>query len=413
MPGLVWPDGQGLVEDGDQFEGFCIDLCGLSCPGVIEEKVSKVLEHVCKEVLEEKQLTTPVGGGVISKLTNTELGDKFGEEDMCKGVIEETHAATVVGEEITSLTDIKLYDYFAAGYDSESEKMREIDVILTHVTGEISSIMDNKPSDFRDVSGHDKESGVEEKEEYIEELSGYGVGEGAGETTPVSDTMLGNFTNSVKSPFYRSTGWLTFRGHGLFGGGGFKEGGEGYKEGEKYGAGKPKDEENDGEGRSKQEVKDVGKLTKQLSVTHKRKLTIKEVEESPTKRRRLVVEYKQRTPKKSPLKTPTTRKTPRLKCRNIFCRIGFSSQKAKLFHERFQCSFNEPKSVSPAFSPALKDDCVCRFCDMVFSASRSRHRHEKKLHQKCQSRTSSFIGSKHSDVSVRDESPASSSSGML
>ena len=53
---LYWSDGQGLlVEDGDQCEGFCIDLCkpGLSCPGVKEGKGSKVLEHMCKEMLED------------------------------------------------------------------------------------------------------------------------------------------------------------------------------------------------------------------------------------------------------------------------------------------------------------------------------------------------------------------------
>ena len=94
------------MEDGDQCEGFCIDLCkpGLSCPGVMEGKGSKVLEHMCmemledlckevledlcKDVLEEKQSTPTVGGEEISNVMDTEFGDNFGEEDqdMCQGV---------------------------------------------------------------------------------------------------------------------------------------------------------------------------------------------------------------------------------------------------------------------------------------------------------------------------------------
>ena len=42
---------------------------------------------------------------------------------MCKKVLEETQAGTVVGEEITSLMDIKLDEYLSSVYDRESDKL--------------------------------------------------------------------------------------------------------------------------------------------------------------------------------------------------------------------------------------------------------------------------------------------------
>jgi hypothetical protein len=106
-------------------------------------------------------------------------------------------------------------------------------------------------------------------------------------------------------------------------------------------------------------------------------------EDSPPKRRNLISEYKQRTPKKSPYKTPTKRKTPRLRCLNVCCRVGFSTKRAKLHHERFLCQFNK-LSADEAFNSSSNtsgdNEKNCRFCDQVFTHARSRVRHEKNQH---------------------------------
>ena len=49
-------------------------------------------------------------------------------------------------------------------------------MILNPVTGEISIIMDTKSSDLLNVSGHVWESNVKEREKYVEELYGNGIG---------------------------------------------------------------------------------------------------------------------------------------------------------------------------------------------------------------------------------------------
>ena len=113
------------------------------------------------------------------------------------------------------------------------------------------------------------------------------------------------------------------------------------------------------------------------------------------------------TPRKvtTPVKasTPMKRKTPRLKCR---VGVGFASQKAKARHERFQCKFNTTDSPVP--SPDFTDNTVCRICDVVFTERRSRGRHEREIHNSSMSGTS-LLGSRNSDTSERDVSPASSS----
>ena len=107
-------------------------------------------------------------------------------------------------------------------------------------------------------------------------------------------------------------------------------------------------------------------------------------EESIPKRRKILSDYKQRTPRKSPLKTPTKRKTPRLRCENVLCRVGFSTKKAKLQHERFSCPFlKSPLEAlsSSTTTSAGGDDKQCRFCDKVFTEVKSRKRHERDQHQ--------------------------------
>ena len=142
------------------------------------------------------------------------------------------------------------------------------------------------------------------------------------------------------------------------------------------------------------------------SVTRRRQVPRKV--ETPTKKSKLLREYKQVTPNKSPMKTPTKRKTPRLRCKNIFCRVGFATQRAKLSHERFQCCNKEPLK----FSPGQKDLKECRFCSLTFTESRNRIRHEGNVHH---AGSGSNISSQASSASgrdlLRDESPVSSSSG--
>ena len=110
-------------------------------------------------------------------------------------------------------------------------------------------------------------------------------------------------------------------------------------------------------------------------------------EESPPKRNKLLNEYKQRTPRKSPHKTPTKKKTPRLKCHNVLCRVGFTSSKSKLRHERFLCPYRKtsPSPILPLSSSShatsTENEKTCRFCDKTFSNIRNRVRHEKNKHQ--------------------------------
>jgi hypothetical protein len=85
----------------------------------------------------------------------------------------------------------------------------------------------------------------------------------------------------------RASGWPRYPGQGLHGGGNKME------------------EEN-------------GDMTKSSSVSRKRQVPGKV--ETPSKKSKLLREYKQdKTSKKSPMKTPTKRKTPRLRCKNVFC----------------------------------------------------------------------------------------------
>ena len=110
----------------------------------------------------------------------------------------------------------------------------------------------------------------------------------------------------------------------------------------------------------------------------------KNPDEVSPKRRKLLNEYKQRTPKKSPLKTPTKRQTPRLRCKNPLCRVGFSTARAKHQHERFMCPFlkSSPMEVlSGSSNKSAEFERNCRFCELVFSHARSRVRHEQNKHQ--------------------------------
>lgn len=120
-------------------------------------------------------------------------------------------------------------------------------------------------------------------------------------------------------------------------------------------------------------------LKRQVSQSKKQHL-----EESPPKRRKILSDYKQRTPKKSPHKTPTKRKTPRLRCKNVCCRVGFSTNRAKLHHERFLCSFSmfsAKEVLSSSSNTSGETEKNCRFCNQLFSQSRNRIRHEQNKHQ--------------------------------
>ena len=219
--------------------------------------------------------------------------------------------------------------------------------------------------------------------------------------TKVNDDV---FFNSASEYCPRRSSWPFLKGQGLRGGG------SSYEEDRSKLTGKGSREENSG---------NLGKKAQ--------KRLVLDFEQSPNKRRRIVSEYKQRTPRKSPptnatptkrkvatpvkmkTSTPMKRKTPRLKCMNLSCRVGFSSHKAKTFHERFQCQFSTPTTCCPTSSLPLEDECVCRICGKDFTTSRSRARHEKDIHSTCTSGTSSLLGSRQSDISDRDDSPASSS----
>ena len=183
--------------------------------------------------------------------------------------------------------------------------------------------------------------------------------------------------DQLQSNMRRPSGWNWYPGQGLRGGG------------------IPVEEEK-------------GNMTKSGSVSRKRQVPVKA--ETPSKKSKILREYKQVTPKKSPTKTPTKRKTPRLRCKNVLCRVGFATQRAKLFHERFQCCTKEPVK----FSPGQEDLKECRFCSQVFTESRSRIRHERNVHH---AGSGSNISSQASSVSgrdlLRDESPVSTSSGKL
>ena len=159
----------------------------------------------------------------------------------------------------------------------------------------------------------------------------------------------------------------------------------------------------------------VGIVTKQNSVSKKQHLASTDLLKSPAKRRKLISDYKQITPRKSPLKTPTKRKVRRLRCSNVSCNVGFGSQQAKDLHERFYCSFTNTKSaelstVSPSIS--LKDEKVCRVCGMKFSASRHRARHELNIH-KIHAGAPSSVGSWASSPGFRAVSPVSTSGSSL
>ena len=110
-------------------------------------------------------------------------------------------------------------------------------------------------------------------------------------------------------------------------------------------------------------------------------------EDSPPKRSKLLNEYKQRTPRKSPHKTPTKKKTPRLKCQNVLCRVGFTSSKSKLRHERFLCPYRKTspspllRLSSSSHATSTENEKTCRFCDKTFSNLSSRVRHERNKHQ--------------------------------
>ena len=109
----------------------------------------------------------------------------------------------------------------------------------------------------------------------------------------------------------------------------------------------------------------------------------KNPDELSPKRRKLLSDYKQRTPKKSPHKTPTKRKTPRLRCINQSCRVGFSTARAKIQHERFLCPLIKSSrlEVLSNSSNSAEVEKNCRFCDMVFSQAASRVRHEQNKHR--------------------------------
>ena len=154
------------------------------------------------------------------------------------------------------------------------------------------------------------------------------------------------------------------------------------------------------------------KLTQNNSVSKKRAFVPNDPFLSPIKRRKLVSEYKQRTPRKSPLKTPIKRKIRRLKCVNASCNVGFSTQRAKESHERFNCPFDIPNLSSPILNFSLHDGRDCRVCGLSFGAPRSRVRHEQNIHNI--SSTASFsLGSRKSNPSSRAPSPALSSSGLF
>ena len=108
--------------------------------------------------------------------------------------------------------------------------------------------------------------------------------------------------------------------------------------------------------------------------------------------------------KRTPLKkvhTPVKRKIPRLKCGNVHCNVGFSSEKTRLFHQRFHCVFKAPTS-----SPSVSEN-NCRYCSQVFTLPRHRIRHERNVHS--MSTTSSPANSKKSSSEDLTKSPTSSS----
>ena len=161
-----------------------------------------------------------------------------------------------------------------------------------------------------------------------------------------------------------------------------------------------------------EEIKGKAEKYKQSSVSRKRKVETEFIE-SPTQRK-LITDYKQKSLKRSPLKTSKRRKIPRLKCINASCRVGFSSLKAKIHHERFKCSVithdHDASTLSPV-SPSVSsnDEKECCICGAIFAASRSRVRHERDAHKIFRSGVSSNSCSSYSDSSSRDVSPVSSS----
>ena len=168
----------------------------------------------------------------------------------------------------------------------------------------------------------------------------------------------------LKLVIVRSSGWIRKPWHCLKGGGG----------------GDGEDLHRSGEKRKKDCSEDL--VTK--SSISKRKAKGSSSDESLPKRRKILMDYKQRTPRKSPLKTPTKRKTPRLRCENVLCRVGFSTKRAKLQHERFSCPFiKSPLEAlsSSSTTSAGGNENQCRFCDKVFSEVRNRKRHERDQHQ--------------------------------
>ena len=128
-------------------------------------------------------------------------------------------------------------------------------------------------------------------------------------------------------------------------------------------------------------------------------------EESPPKKRKLLNEYKQRTPRKSPHKTPTKRRTPRLRCGDVLCRVGFSTQRAKEQHERFTCPFIEssPLDILSSLSNQSADSKTCRYCNKVFSEAKNRKRHEIDQHRGSASILSGGSGNRLFERDVESE----------
>ena len=80
----------------------------------------------------------------------------------------------------------------------------------------------------------------------------------------------------------------------------------------------------------------------------------------------------------------------------MLCRVGFSTQRAKLQHERYSCPFIEssPLDVLSSSSNKSVDSKTCRFCEKVFSEVRSRKRHEINQHKSSASISSGDSGRK-------------------
>ena len=133
---------------------------------------------------------------------------------------------------------------------------------------------------------------------------------------------------------------------------------------------------------------------------------------SPASRSKLLSEYKQKLQTKSPAKSNSLkRKTQRLKCQNEFCRVGFTTKRAREHHEIFVCSFRSSSNANEVqiCDPLVSDENTCRYCGKKFSNKRNRKRHEVDVHYHSDSSSvDSMSGNSRSTVQRQSISSLSS-----